>query len=361
MLTSLIRPSLLIDEAKCRINIRRMADKASASGVIFRPHFKTHQSPEVAGWFRDIGIDKITVSSVGMALQFADGGWNDITVAFPVNLRELSLCNILAEKIKLNLLVDSLKAARAISEKIHHRCSVFIEVDCGYGRSGIHYENIENIRLIVRELSASSMLEFKGFLSHFGNTYHAESKAEIEYIYHNSVQHLKQLKERFIQNHPGIIISIGDTPSCSLVEDLSDADEIRPGNFVFYDLMQNMLGASSFADIAVSVACPVCGIYPERNEILIYGGAVHLSKEYLEEDGKFYGLVVMYTEEGWSPPLPDARLVSISQEHGIIKANSQLLASLKLGDMIGILPVHSCLTANLLKENTIVISRQGFI
>jgi D-serine deaminase-like pyridoxal phosphate-dependent protein len=34
------RPAILLDEAKCRENIRKMTSKAKAAKVIFRPHFK---------------------------------------------------------------------------------------------------------------------------------------------------------------------------------------------------------------------------------------------------------------------------------------------------------------------------------
>ena len=127
------------------------------------------------------------------------------------------------------------------------------------------------------------------------------------------------------------MISVGDTPSCSIIDDLGDADEIRPGNFVYYDLMQYYLGSCSFDDIAVSVACPVAGIYPERDEIVIYGGAVHLSKEYADKGGKHFGLIVRYTEDGWSLPLPGARLISLSQKHGIIRTNQEILNTIKHG------------------------------
>src|SRR5512140_22273 len=82
------KPELLLDESKCRRNIRTMADKARSSKVIFRPHFKTHQSLEIGNWFREEGVNSITVSSVTMANHFARAGWKDITIAFPVNLRE---------------------------------------------------------------------------------------------------------------------------------------------------------------------------------------------------------------------------------------------------------------------------------
>ena len=56
------KPCLLIDEFIARANIHKMAKKARANKVNFRPHFKTHQSETIGEWFRDEGIKSITVS-----------------------------------------------------------------------------------------------------------------------------------------------------------------------------------------------------------------------------------------------------------------------------------------------------------
>ncbi|PKP10843.1 MAG: alanine racemase, partial [Bacteroidetes bacterium HGW-Bacteroidetes-4] len=40
----------------------------------------------------------------------------------------------------------------------------------------------------------------------------------------------------------------------------------------------------------------------------------------------------------------------ISQEHGIVNVPAHLMHEFKVGDLIYIVPVHSCLTANLLGE-----------
>ena len=55
------KPTLFLDEQKCLANIRRMKEKADRHNLVFRPHFKTHQSAGVGEWFRDLGVDKITV------------------------------------------------------------------------------------------------------------------------------------------------------------------------------------------------------------------------------------------------------------------------------------------------------------
>ena len=41
-------------------------------------------------------------------------------------------------------------------------------------------------------------------------------------------------------------------------------------------------------------------------------------------------------------------VISLSQEHGIVQATDTLYQRTKVGDVLLVLPVHSCLTANLL-------------
>ena len=164
---------------------------------------------------------------------------------------------------------------------------------------------------------------------------------------------MREVQQRLeARGFPGVELSVGDTPTCSVVEDLSDVDEIRPGNMVFYDLKQYRIGSCSQEDIAIAVACPVVAKHEERNEIILYGGAVHLSKDALSRDdgAVHYGLVTVLGENGWGPAIEGAYVSSLSQEHGVVKANGQLLCQVDVGDVLLVLPVHSCLTANLLKR-----------
>lgn len=350
------KPTLLIDKKKVIENITKMNQKAEIGGCIFRPHFKTHQSVEIGNLFRKTGIEKITVSSVSMAEYFAENGWNDITIAFPVNLREIKNINALAAKIKLNLLVDSAFSADVLFENLTNSCGLFIEIDSGYHRSGLSPEESEEIDQIVEISRLTSKLNFKGFLTHAGNTYSAKGKEEIIGIMADAALKLNGLKEKYKSRFPELITSYGDTPSCSLADDLKAFDEIRPGNFVYYDVMQYHIGSCTLDEIAVAVACPVVSVYPKRNELVIYGGAVHLSKEFIaaDNDFKLFGYVVALTDNGWSEPIPGAYVSSISQEHGIIMMPKEELINFKPGDLIGILPIHSCLTADLLKDNSIL-------
>jgi D-serine deaminase-like pyridoxal phosphate-dependent protein len=343
------KPTLLLDKEKCKRNIRMMVEKSIKNKVIFRPHFKTHQSAEIGNWFRAQGVNKITVSSVSMAEYFSRNGWNDILIAFPVNLLEIDQINNLAGKIDLQLSVESEYTANFLVRHLKHRVGIYIKIDTGYHRTGIPAENKSEIEKILDIFKQAEILTFKGFYTHAGNTYGAKGKSDVENIHIDSVKQLLKLKNLILNDFPDAIISIGDTPSCSIVKDFEGIDEIRPGNFVFYDLMQVQLGSCEMRDIAVGLCCPVTAMHRNRNEIVIYGGAIHLSKEVLKTKTgqKHYGLVSFYSGEGWTKPLEETWVKSISQEHGIIKTTAKLFNQFEIGKLMVIWPVHSCLTADL--------------
>lgn len=353
-ITSLIkRPTLILDKEKTLRNIKRMAEKARKSGVTFRPHFKTHQSAEVGEYFRSRDVSAITVSSVDMARYFANQGWKDITIAFPVNLRQIDEINELAEKMQLNLLVESDETVHYLKRNLKYPVDVWIKVDVGYGRTGIPVNESARVVGMAKEVEKVSTLAFKGLLTHSGHAYHAHSVEEVKGIYQDTVLKLNTVRSVLVKNgFYRVGVSIGDTPTCSLVESFEGVDEIRPGNFVFYDVMQLMIGSCSADDIAVAVACPVVAKHEERGEMVIYGGAVHFSKEYVVtgEGADIFGLVAADEENRWGAPIEGAYVSSLSQEHGVVKAGPDLLGKTRVGDVLLVLPVHSCLTLNLLGD-----------
>ncbi|MHA1977608.1 MAG: alanine racemase [Candidatus Hodarchaeales archaeon] len=353
------KPTLLINEEQVRQNIRKFVTKTRQNNIRFRPHFKTHQSETIGNWFKEYEVSSITVSSLDMAKYFVNAGWQDITIAFPVNIRQLDEINKLANRCKLGLLVDSVDSASILAEKVTNSLSVWIEIDQGYHRTGVHDD--DTLVGISEILNDGARLEFSGLLTHAGHAYSAQSVEELQKIHIDSISDLMN-KQTILnsQGFEGCQLSIGDTPTCSVSEDFTGIDEIRPGSFVFYDLDQLSLGACIESELAMGVACPVVAIYPERNQIIIYGGAVHLSKEYqiTPTGDKSFGRVGLLTQEGWTSSLPDTYVSSISQEHGIIQTNQSVLEKIKLGDLLFILPVHSCLTANLFSNYQTISSEK---
>ncbi len=346
------KPTLLLNRERAIKNIERMAEKARRSGVKFRPHFKTHQSAQIGEWFRQVGVETITVSSLEMGRYFAQHGWQDIIVAFPANILEIEQIKQLARQVNLGLLVEAGPTVRFLAQNLTADVEVWLKVDAGYGRTGIHWSDADKFVALAGQIDMSPRLSLQGLLTHSGHAYRARSKPEIEAVYRETVSRMQTVLEKLVAAGTGPVeLSIGDTPSCSVVDDLSDVDEIRPGNFVFFDAMQLQIGACQEADIAVAVACPVVAKHPERKQLVIYGGAVHHSKEFMvEDDVQIFGYVARLAEDGWSSRLADAYVSSLSQEHGLVTASDETIEQVEVGDVLAILPVHSCLTVNLLGE-----------
>jgi len=350
---TITRPTIILDEEKCRRNIDCMKARADENTSVLRPHFKTHQSDLVGQWLRDAGVQRATVSSVSMARYFVDHGWNDVTIAFPLNPREWPEVQQLAAKAKVNItitsphILDFLEQNPPASE-----VGFFIKIDVGTRRTGLRPTAQKEMDQIIDTLQAIEGYAFRGLLCHAGHAYQCRSQTEIQKVHEEVNAMMQGLRGRFARYEP-FVISSGDTPTCSSAQGWDGIDEMRAGNFVFYDLMQWQIGACGPADIAVCLACPVVAKHPERNTIIIYGGGVHLSKDRIVwENNTIFGMPVHFEEEQLQWQLPDGEsyVSSISQEHGVLQVSDDFLARTNVGDLVGILPVHSCMTADAMKR-----------
>lgn len=362
MYESITVPTLVVDSAKVRQNASRMLDRAARNKAVLRPHLKTHQARQVGRIFKELGVGCGTVSSVTMAEYFAADGWDDLTVAFPVNLRELDAINALAARIRLGLLVDNMDSVKTLVAGLKHPVDLWIKIDTGSHRCGLNPAEPDKVEALLAEATFSPLIRTAGLLTHDSRTYVARGRDAIAALYHEGATTMLALRSKLgTRGFAGLKVSIGDTPSASLVEDWLGVDEVRAGNFAYYDLQQVGTGACQPESVAVAVACPVVGIYPERSEAVVYGGAVHLSKqsqpamaEHLPggPTGTNFGTVFRMEGEHWNGFLPGAWVRGVTQEHGMVHMQADDLSRLKVGDLLFICPVHSCLAAHALREDT---------
>lgn len=348
-MTEIQTPTILLNWNCAKANIDRMVAKASRHRLRLRPHLKTAQCLDIVRYFEACGVKHFTCSSLSMAAYFAEGGLKDITVAFPVNVREYELLNRLASQIQLNILAVNAESLRLLKTRLHHSVGVFLKVDVGTHRTGLLPHDEAGITACLREIETCRLMTFKGFLAHAGHSYDARTEVEILKVHKESTAVLRQLKAKYQPLFPELEISTGDTPTCSVAEDLWEGiDEIRPGNFVFYDLMQVAIGSCRMEDVAVALLCPVVALHADRLEAVVYGGGVHLSKDRINWNGReIYGLPVAVTANGWQAPEPGNFVRSLSQEHGVLHCTPAFFNQLKIGSLVGILPVHSCMMADI--------------
>ncbi len=327
----IVRPTLLVDRRRAQANLAHFAERARHAGVRLRPHVKTHQSPPIAAWQRAAGAPAITVSSLEMASYFADHGWDDITLALLANPRDGEAIATLARRVTLGVIVDRPEVALALAGPLR----VWIEVDVGHGRTGIPWEAVTALRATHAAIAAAPGLAFAGLLTHAGQSYAGHASAVFAAA--------RERMQRARQTIGGAgEISVGDTPGCFGEPDWRGVDEVRPGNYVFCDLMQVHAGVCPASRLACAVACPVLATYADR--VVIHGGAVHLAKERLEDArGAWYGELMTLDDAGFGALQRDRRVTGLAQEHGVI-AGRGLDDQLAPGDVVLVAPVHSCLT-----------------
>ena len=332
-------PTLIVNKTIALNNLDRMINVANKNNLILRPHFKTHQSIEIGNWFKEKGVTSITVSSIKMA-EFFSSEWDDITIAFPLNILEIDKLNFMIRRNKVKLLIDSISSLKILNSQLQDSIEVYLKIDVGYNRAGLKVEEKQKIKSIIEFCKTSEKISFLGFLAHFGDSYKSRNKLEIKSVFEKSIERIKVLSDGF----PNYQISIGDTPTCSTINKYPEfINEIRPGNFIFYDLVQYKIGSCEIEDIAIRMICPVVSIYEEREEVLIYGGSVHFSKDILREnENDKFGYV--YFGEAWDVSNKIGYIKSLSQEHGIVKLEKKI--DLKIGDQLNVIPVHSCLAVD---------------
>lgn len=346
-LQDLPTPCALVDLDQLERNARRLADKARRLGVRLRPHVKTHKCVEIARIQTDLHFGGVTVSTLAEAAAFADGGFTDITYAVPIAPQKIAAAADLHSEINaLNLLVDHPATVRAIEEEASSRgivLPVYLEIDCGGGRSGVNPDD-ELAESMVRRLAESQHVDFRGLLTHAGHAYRAHNRAEAFELAceeRNVMTALAaQLRDLGVEVGE---VSVGSTPTMRAIDDLAGISEVRPGNYVFYDAYQAAIGSCDLDEIAFSVLATVISVHPDYGHAAVDAGALALSKDpgpVHVDPACGFGLPVATDDQH---PLPGLRVSALTQEHGTLTGPG--IDALRPGTRLRILPNHSCLAA----------------
>ena len=347
LIDDLSTPCALVDLDRLERNAARMADKARRLGVRLRPHVKTHKCVEAARIQTADAFGGITVSTLAEARAFAAEGFTDITYAVPIAPQKIAEAADLNDEIDaLNILVDHPDILRAAEETAASRSTilpVFLEIDCGGGRSGVDPES-ETTRALARRLADFAAIDFRGLLTHAGHSYRTRNRSEAfmiaceeRNVMATLAAELRDLGLEFRE------VSVGATPTMRAIDDLTGVTEVRPGNYLFYDFFQAMIGSCEIDEIAFSVLTTVISVHPEHGRAAIDAGALALSKDagpiHVDPECGF-GMPVALEDQH---PLPALRVATLTQEHGALSGPG--VEALRPGTRIRIVPNHSCLAA----------------
>ena len=341
-------PALLLHLDVVERNLAHMAARARQLGVALRPHAKTHKCVELGRLQLEQGARGLTVSTLVEAEVFARAGFDDLTWAFPIDPSHIPHARRIAEETgaTLRVLVDDERTARALAGSGLH---VWLKVDCGLRRAGVDPASPYALS-VARELGEERGLVFDGIVSHSGHAYRTTSKPEAAVVAESERSVMVGFAERVRKEGVPIReVSIGSTPAMAAAEHLAGVTEARPGNYVFYDRTMVLIGCCEPADVGVTVLATVVSHQPGAAHFIVDAGALELSKD----PGPAH---VASQAMGAVRGAPELTVATLSQEHGLIRADSPaaLDGRFTVGTQVEIVPNHSCLTVPLFDEYHVI-------
>ena len=347
-LATLSTPNLIVDRARVERNVRTMGAHIATLGAQLRPHVKTHKAIEVGLMQRAAGMNCITVSTLAEARAFAMNGFDDITYAVPVEPGKfLEVCRINGEGTKLGVITDDLSIPGPLgaeAQRTGTRIDTWIKVDSGYHRCGVDPQGPALLELAER-IGERTNLRFAGILCHAGHSSQARGAAAVREVAREERDVMVAAAERLASRGITVpVVSIGSTPTAVHVDHLRGVNEVRTGNYCFFDLMQVRIGSCTADDVALSVLAAVAHRDRAGQKVILDAGAIAMSKDagITDPDGvSHYGHVTSLEGE----PL-GLRVTTLSQEHGWVTVREPaLLDKLTVGTRVRVLANHSCLTA----------------
>ncbi len=356
MLNEVETPAVLLDETKMMGNLRAMQDLADRHGVALRPHIKTHKSLEIGRRQMGLGAPGVTVATVDEAQVFIEGGFESITVARPVISppkwdRLLSAAK--AQGTDVRVVTDSEEGIRAAGERAAahgQTVGLFLKIDVGLHRCGLLPED-PRIGKLAGMIHDHAHLTFRGILSHAGHAYGSKSRAEAAGVAEAERRTMVAVRDALQSDGlPVPEVSVGATPAVLAAERFDGITEIRPGNYVFLDLLPVRVGVARLSDVALTVLATVIS----RNDRYFVTDA---GSKTLTSDTGVHGMTgnqgfgLAYPASGFQQPDGEMIVDKVSEEHGMVARNGLDLA---IGSKIRVVPVHSCPVANLARSYVVL-------
>jgi D-serine deaminase-like pyridoxal phosphate-dependent protein len=337
-------------------NLQRMQAAATARGLRLRPHAKTHKSVRLAERQIQGGAVGICCAKLGEAEVFAEAGVADLRLPYPLNPVNADRVIALLDQTRISFIVDHPDVARGWSDAMSaagRDLDVLVKVDVGFHRCGVDPDATGATEFIVR-VAESPGLRFRGLLSHAGHGYGATSEAELQTIARTEAQILTTLATRVRDTGVEVPeISVGATPTArySLMED--GLTEIRPGNYIYYDRTQVALGAAGWDDCALTVLARVVTT-SSHDRIILDSGSKTLTNDLARGITQMPGYgAVLGSVSGEQAPDDELLIERLSEEHAIVRVRSGM-HRLRPGDLVRIVPNHSCVVSNLVDSTWLV-------
>jgi D-serine deaminase-like pyridoxal phosphate-dependent protein len=330
-------PAVLVDLDVLERNIARMAERARAAGVRLRPHAKTHKVVEIARRQIAAGAIGLSVAKASEAEVFAEAGFDDLFVAYPVvgAGKAARLLALAARLRRLAVGVDSVEGASALASAFRaggRTLDVLLKIDVGFHRVGVAPEHALDV---ARRLADLAGLRLRGIFTHAGQGYHAETPEGVRDVARHEGRAMAAVAGEL--RGAGLAledVSVGSTPTAREAMTQAGVTECRPGNYVYHDGTQVALGTCAPSECALTVLATVVSVSSAERAV-VDAGSKTLSSDPLRPRAGGYGQI-----EGRR-----SRIQRLSEEHGVIVVEHG--EPFRVGERLRILPNHACVVSNL--------------
>lgn len=328
-------PALIVDLDIFERNLDRVANYAREHSLRLRPHAKTHKAVWIGRRQLDLGAAGLTVAKVTEAEALMNAEPHDLLLAYPILGRvKLERLMQIALRTRVTVALDSVEAARGLSEAATEEIGVLAEVDVGLGRVGVAPG--EPLLALARKIAGLPRLRFEGITFYPGHIKSLDA-AGLQALADLSAL-LTSILEDFARAGIEVkIVSGGSTPALFHSHQISGLNEIRPGTYVFNDVNTVRSGACTLEDCAASVLATVVST-ARTGHMIIDGGSKTFSSDRPVNSGE--------TTFGHLLEAPEARFHKMNEEHGFVDL-TQAGREFRVGDRVRMIPNHICVAVNL--------------
>ena len=228
---------------------------------------------------------------------------------------------------------------------------VLVKVDVGLHRCGIDPAASDAVGFVTT-VAGMKGLRFRGLLSHAGHAYGAMSDEEAAEIARAEARMLNSLAAGVRSaGVPVEEISVGATPTVRFSVREEGLTEVRPGNYIYYDRTQVALGAAAWSDCALTVLARVVTAHG-TDRLIFDSGSKTLTNDLARgaTNPTGYGAVLRALDS--DEPDDTLSIERLSEEHAAVRASRP--SQLRPGDLVRIVPNHSCVVSNLVDQVWIV-------
>jgi D-serine deaminase-like pyridoxal phosphate-dependent protein len=283
----------------------------------------------------------------------AAGGLDDIFIAYPqVGAFRLPRIIALAKSIKRLILgVDSLSCARALDAAALEagiRLEVRLEVDTGARRTGIPLEDAPGLAgelVKLQGLVLSGVYTFKGLIYQGKATGDNARAAEEECALMTAL--VRNLAEKGIAVQD---VSGASSPTALETAKRGGINEIRPGTYIFKDLLLCSEHVAQLPELALRFAATVVSC-PRPEYAVIDGGTKCFPTDIALNSPPFY-----YTGYAAVEGMDHLRLDRMNEEHGIVRSINGK-TGLEVGQVLSLIPIHVCTAINM--QNQVYLLEKG--